>query len=221
MELVNKGWSPPISEFSAPESVSYQYLRAVVGVQPKASKIAPLVGEFGHVLAIQIPLNDTPPIQPGEKLSSTWRGVPHKSCLLKRPPLRVNGGKNADVKVNACSSSSESKTLCFGVYRSGKEFVEAAVESGHPIGREAILPSALKDAVAHCSSRTIHEVAIDRHSTLEFWLGRAKELSVRRGLSMHNSRKAYSPSCCRKGFCSGVKCWSIMAIQILGYSMRS
>ena len=177
MELVKRGWTPPISEFSAPENVSYQYLRAVVGVQPKASKIAPLVAEFSHVVAIQVPLDNPPPVQPGEKLTSMWRGVPSKSCLLKRPPLRLNGGKNAEAEVDIGTSSGKSKTLCFGVYRSGTEFVKAAVDAGHPIGREATLPPALRKAVTYCSSKTMHEVAVDRHSTLSYWLGMAKELS--------------------------------------------
>ena len=176
MELVRRGWTPPISEFSAPENVSYQYLRAVVGVQPKASKIAPLVAEFSHVVVTRVPWNIPPPIQPGEKLTSMWRGVPPKSCLLKRPPLRLNGGKKVDVGDDISIGDGKSRTLCFGVYRSGTEFVKSAVDAGHPIGKEAMLPPALRRAVTFCSSKSLHEVALDRHSTLSYWLGRAKEL---------------------------------------------
>ena len=178
MELVKKGWSPPFSEFSTPENVSYQYLRAVVGMQPKASKIAPLVSEFGRFLQIQVPLNAPLPSQPGDKLTSQWRGVPPKSCLLKRPPLRLNGGTNADIVEPGKSKSDESKSLCFEVYRTGTEFVEAAVAAGHPIGKEATLPPALKHAVEFISSHTMHEVAVERHRTLSHWLDRAKALGA-------------------------------------------
>ena len=174
MELVHKGWSPPFSEFSTPENVSYQYLRAVVGLQPKASKLAPLVSEFGSIVPIHVPFTPPLPVQPGEKLTPQWRGVPPKSCLLKRLPLRLTGGKDKDVTES--DPPSETKKLCFGIYRTGPEFVEAAVSAGHPIGKEATLPPALRAAVGFNSSRSMHEVAVDRHNTLSHWLERAKAL---------------------------------------------
>jgi hypothetical protein len=36
-ELILKGWKPPSDAFSPPDEVSYQYLRSIVGVQPKSS----------------------------------------------------------------------------------------------------------------------------------------------------------------------------------------
>ena len=47
------------------------------------------------------------PINPGDKLQSPWLGVPAGSCLLKRPPLRLNGGISSDITHNTESQSDQ------------------------------------------------------------------------------------------------------------------
>ena len=106
-ELVLRGWNPPPVAFAPPEDVSYQYLRSAVGVQPKSSKIAPLVPEFQSVMCIQVSIDCPVPINPGEKLQSPWLGVPAGSCLLKRPPLRLNGGISSDINRSTDSQSDQ------------------------------------------------------------------------------------------------------------------
>ena len=78
-----KGWHPPPVAFS-PDNVSYQYLRSVVGVQPKASEIAPLVSEFHAIMSVQVPVDCAVPIQPGEKLQSPWLDVPQPGLVSSR-----------------------------------------------------------------------------------------------------------------------------------------
>jgi hypothetical protein len=194
-ELILKGWRPPSDAFSPPDEVSYQYLRSIIGVQHKASKIAPLVSEFLHVISIHVPNNSHIPILPGEKLQTAWRGVPLGSCLLKRPPLRLRWGNgennpnspsnnvlpnNLPNNVSPISPSVNnplSNVLHFGVYRSGAQFAAAAASAGHPAGGEARLPSALREAIRFVSSRPMHEVPQHRLRTLKFWLARGKELA--------------------------------------------
>jgi hypothetical protein len=76
-ELVLRGWNPPPVAFCPPDEVSYQYLRSVVGVQPKSSKIAPLVSEFRQILCIHVPVDCAVPI-------------PRTSC--NRPGLTFHQG---------------------------------------------------------------------------------------------------------------------------------
>ena len=191
-ELILKGWKPPSEAFSPPDDVSYQYLRSIVGVQPRSSKIAPLVSEFQHVLAIHVPPNSPVPILPGEKLHDAWHGIPSGSCLLKRPPLRLNWGSGVNnqndprncLRVNnvhpnsPCGNSPSDNVLHFGVYRSGAQFVTAAANAGHPVGGEARLPNALSEAIRFVSCHSVHEVAQHRLSTLKFWLARGKALAA-------------------------------------------
>ena len=129
---------------------------------------------------------------PGEKLHDTWCGVPSGSCLLKRPPLRLNGGSGVNnqndpsncLRVNnvhpdsPCGNSPLNNVLHFGVYRSGAQFVAAAAIAGHPAGGEARLPNALSEAVHFVSCHSVHEVAQHRLSTLKFWLARGKSLAA-------------------------------------------
>ena len=200
-ELILRGWHPLPVAFCPPDEVSYQYLRSVVGVQPKASKIAPLVSEFHTVVSVPMPVGCKVPIQPGDKLPSPWLNVPAGSCLLKKPPLRLNGGNSGGnsggnpsginnrapsgnqphslAQVNPVISPNASvgkipNMLHFGIYRSCEQFISAASWAGHPAGKETRLPSALKDVLKFLSLKSPKEVAVHRLDTLNFWLDRGR-----------------------------------------------
>ena len=213
-ELISRGWNPPPVAFCPPDDVSYQYLRSVVGVQPKASKIVPLVSEFHTYMRVHVPIDCAVPVQPGDKLQSPWFDVPSGSCLLKKPPLRLNGGISSDTNSqspclnngnqshslaqvnpknpsNACFEK-VSKELHFGVYRSCDQFISAAAWAGHPAGSETRLPCALKNVLDFLSSRSLKEVARHRSDTLNFLLDRGRELcseEMKLHKSLHPSLK--------------------------------
>jgi len=153
-----------------PDDISYQYLRSVTGVQPKASKIPPLVSEFGSIIEVVVAHDDPLPVAPGDKLSKPWKAVPAGACLLKKQTVRSNGGIE--------KLQPGTKRVAFGVFRSSDEFVMAAVEAGHPINRETKLPAALDAAVDFINANPMHVVAKHRISVLEHWLGRAKALAA-------------------------------------------
>ena len=79
---------------------------------------------------------------------------------------------------NASSEDSRSKFLTFGIFRSCESFALKAVEVGHPIGKEARLPTALCEAVQFLESHSERRIAELRLGELKRWLGRAKELSA-------------------------------------------
>ena len=172
LELMDKGWKPSALELVSPDQVSYQFLQAVLGTQPKASRIPPLVSEFDHVMCITVPCDETPPVLPGEKLQVAWRDVPPHACLLKKPPLRSNW------EVNTSCSDPNMVNLFFGVFRSPERFVKAAISAGHPVQKDVVLPHPLEDAVAFASQHSPFDIAKLRHETLSYWLGRAKHLSA-------------------------------------------
>ena len=195
-ELISMGWEPPEIEFTTPDNTSYQYLRSIVGQQPKASKISPLLSEFAYVLPIVS--NHSPPVLPGQQLQNTWNGAPAGARLLSRPPLRLKGGINLmgnnlvgnnlegnnlvgndlDVSTKCSLDPLETMTFFFGVYRSCDEFVSDAVKAGHPIGKTSRLPNALQETVDFVSSNSVYSVAKHRHETLAFWLEPAKSLEA-------------------------------------------
>lgn len=206
-----RGWNPPAIEFAEPESLSYQYLRSVTGSQPKASKLPPLISEFSHVSCVECP-PATLPVQPGQVLKQALGHIPAEARLLRRPPLRLNGGipnNGTDELGNnppSCNeirgnkggltlgnSSSSSPTICnpshqthavgdqhtayFGVYRTGQQFVDAAVKAGHPVGKIARLPGPLQEAAQCVAKMFLGELAKRRHASLAYWLERAKCLA--------------------------------------------
>ena len=165
--VVKLGWTPPSTELQPPDDVSYQYLRAITGVQPKSSKIPPIVSEFAYLADFDICQSLPPPILPGEKLQKEWNGIPAGACLLKKPPLRLNGGKDLQPGM---------KRLTFGVFRTCDQFVEAAVAAGHPVNKESRLPSVLHEAVNFVTSHSLKDIAKHRLDSLKYWLERARAL---------------------------------------------
>ena len=87
----SKGWVPPAGELTLPDEMSYQQLRSVTGIQPKSSKLPPLVSEFQTFIDIDVPTSSTPPVTPGECLTEAWHNIAAGACFLKKP-RRLNGG---------------------------------------------------------------------------------------------------------------------------------
>ena len=182
--LIQKGWKPPSPELVSPDTVSYQYLRAIVGAQPKASKLPPILSEFARIVRVPVSLSCLP-VQVGQSLSLPFAGVPAGAKLLRRPPLRINGGFDDNIggHVNSGLNNGEGNGdnlthwAYFGIYRSCNDFVEAAVKASHPVSRSNRLPQVLQEAIDVISSRSMFQLAKERHSTLEYWLGRAKALT--------------------------------------------
>lgn len=178
-ELIHKGWKPPPAELVPPESISYQYLRAIVGSQPKASKLPPILSEFASV--VRVPVSAAcPPCQVGQCLSQPFAEIPAGSKLLKRPPLRLSGVSPGSNNVNNRDLPNNGDKLThwayFGIYRSCNEFVDAAVNAGHPVSRANRLPHVLQEAVNAIASKPAFVLAKERHATLSHWLSRAKTL---------------------------------------------
>ena len=179
--VVMQGWKPPAGELCLPDETSYPYLRSITGVQPKSSKLPPLVSEFARFLDVMVPNDCVPPVVPGEKLTEQWLHVPAGACLLKKP-LRLMGGYNPDFNLKNDNlqpgSAPNLKRLTFGVFRSCDEFVNRAVEVGHPGGKAARLPSVLAEAIGFLATNSERRVAELRLAELKHWLERAKERSA-------------------------------------------
>ena len=166
---MQKGWKPPPAELMPPDAISYHYLRAIVGSQPKASKLPPLLSEFAKV--VRVPVSPScPPIQVGQSLSQPFAEIPAGSKLLKRPPLRQNGGSDDNLfKYNNGDKHNNGDNVThwayFGIYRSCNEFVDAAVNAGHPVSRSNRLPHVLQEAVDAIASKSAFLLAKERHAT--------------------------------------------------------
>ena len=81
--VVMQGWKPPACELCLPDETSYPYLRSITGVQPKSSRLPPLVSEFARFIDVMVPNDCVPPVVPGEKLNEQWLHIPAGACLLK------------------------------------------------------------------------------------------------------------------------------------------
>ena len=172
--VVLQGWKPPMGELSMPDEVSYQYLRSITGVQPKSSKLPPLVSEFATFMDIDVTFDCVPPVPPGEKLQTPWMGILTGACFLKKL-MRLTGGDKLECDPGL-------KRLTFGIYRSCDQFISCATNAGHPVGREARLPAALREAIDFLEMHTAKQVTAHRLGELKHWLSRARELAEEEAL---------------------------------------
>ena len=82
--LINRGWQPPPESLALNlESMNLQEIRALVGNQPKASRIPPLVREHKCVFVVHGPLQSLAavPVFPMQRLKQPWP-VP-EDCFCK------------------------------------------------------------------------------------------------------------------------------------------
>ena len=171
---IDKGWRPPQQSLTPPDEVSYHFLRSLTGLQPKASKLPPVVSEFKTIQTVHLQSGESPPVQPGKSLTQPWNGLPVGACLLAKPPARLT--KGADKETNDVANNPNYTEYHFGIFRSPQQFVEDAVQVGHPINNACVLPKVLKDAIHSSKNCDPGELAKERLATLKMWMERANLL---------------------------------------------
>ena len=147
--LTAHGWKPPLEQLQEQHEVSLRSMRAIATAQPKASKMPPIVREHRKVL-ITGPFADlaTAPVEPMQRLKSSW-DIP-KSCeseleilpegaqLLRTTSLRSKGSL---LVLN--DSSVGVFEHAWGIPFSPDEFIQEAVERGHPKLFSRLVPKIL------------------------------------------------------------------------------
>lgn len=184
-EAAKKGWQPPSGQLVPPNAVKYTYLRAIVGTQPKASRIQPILSEFERVIQVVASPNSVP-VQPGQQLSSQWNSIPPGAKFLKHTPVRIMGGnddneaKGLDESGNKTADNKlrppDCSTCSFGIFRDPKSFVRDAVDKGHPVSLSNHLPGPLEQAIQNNVNMSAKELNAGRLAVLKEWTARAKDL---------------------------------------------
>ena len=182
--LAEHDWKPPQEQLQEHQEVSLRSMRAIATAQPKASKMPPIVREHRKVVLITGPLADlaSAPVEPMQRLKSPWE-VP-KSCvtglnilpegaqLLRTTPLRSKGGLLVlnDTAVGVFEQA-------WGIPFSPEEFIQEAVERGHPKLFTRLVPKILQTAIENNFDRTgLHQLPHNRIQWFARWTERAKQL---------------------------------------------
>ena len=164
-------------------SLSYlQKLRATAGVQPRASRIPPLVPTFKRKL--QLPVDErTSSFKLFQKVPKTISDeLPKGSKLLAIAPLQSTaiGGDDGAVEMDDAGQKDQQDLVqTWGIPWSPQEFLEQATRVKHPMQLEQLLPKRLRDLLVVYKQLSVQERIIKRTSKLGFWVNRAKELSVK------------------------------------------
>jgi hypothetical protein len=185
--LTVHGWKPPLEQMQEQPDVSLRSMRAIATAQPKASKMPPIVREHKKVVLITGPFAEleTAPVERMQRLKQTWNiptscqanvdCLPAGAQLLRTTPLRSNGGLL------------QAKQLGVGVFEqawgipfSPDEFIQEALERGHPKSFSRLVPKVLQTAIENnFGTDELHSVPANRTQWFTKWTDRAKQLHQR------------------------------------------
>jgi len=181
------GWKPPLEQMQEQPDVSLRSMRAIATAQPKASKMPPIVREHKKVALITGPFTElaTAPVECMQRLKQRWNipsscqanvdCLPAGAQLLRTTPLRSNGGLL------------EAKQLGVGVFEqawgipfSPDEFIQEALERGHPKSFSRLVPQVLQTAIENnFGTDGLHSLPSSRTQWFAKWTERAKQLQQR------------------------------------------
>ena len=169
-EFYNHGAVAPAGTLAEVTSTSAQVLQAArsqTGLQPKASRIPPVVSDFkDHVFVGGLP-EQLPQLTMGQKLQQPFQLLPgmHPTATIlpkSAKLLSIHPGVDAMKGGKACVSTPDMSDLVTGgcvvsqqwaIPWQPMEFVEA-VSAGHPLSLKSVVPEPRAEAVKHWLNRS-------------------------------------------------------------------
>ena len=160
-------------------------LRATAGMQPKASRMPPLVPTFKKKLVAK-PTKQTVGFRLYQKIvQQLHESLPKGSKLLAIAPLDSSpmGGVDEAVVPDEGDTGLDvdhgrNIIHTWGIPWTPLEFVEQAAKAKHPMQLDQFLPNRLRSVVTRYSETTVQQRVVSRTSRLGFWVGRAKDLAA-------------------------------------------
>ena len=189
--LIQHGWSPPHEFFQTQSNdIPLKTMRAIATAQPKASRIPPVVREHKQVVVVRGPADslNSMPVEPMQRLKSPLhvpaecdsavRVLPEGSQLLRITPLRSMGG----IAAQSSDLVKEQKTVmeqAWGIPFTPEEFIQEAVNRGHPKLISTLVPPVLMEAVFHnFQNGDLSHLPRLRAEWFSKWTARANELKA-------------------------------------------
>ena len=193
-----------LSEISAGDNAILPALRAQTGLQPRASKLPPLIPTFGAKIALtgfradlltvdlhqkvtcntHINTVNAPTVLPkGSKLLQVLPAMLPATCFQRG--AWVSGQHLTQDEVAGIASRCKdiedrrdgaSETQIWGVPWSEDDFIRQMVKFGHPCTLQSCLPEELRLAVERYQNMDLQQRVSYRANKLGFWLRRLQEL---------------------------------------------
>ena len=163
---------PPnqLQDMTSSSEAVLQAVRAQSGLQPKHSKLPPLVPEFATIVAVEVSSN-TPSSQPPHSQ------IPQHSRFFSSAPLVTAPVKGGGFECRPSENSANDRIVQkWGVYHTPEEFVRKAAQAGHPLSLETCLPEFSKHALqSHKNQSSIARIK-KRTVFMREWVKRADSL---------------------------------------------
>ena len=163
---------PPsqLQDMTSSSEAVFQAVRAQSGIQPKHSKLPPLVPEFATIIAVEVS-SDTPSSQPPHSQ------IPQHNKFLNSAPLVTPPVKGGGSECRPPENSANDRIVQkWGVYHTPEEFVRKAAQAGHPQSLETCLPEVLKQALQSHRNQTSIARIKKRTVVMREWVKRADSL---------------------------------------------
>ena len=193
--LLDIGLIAPPETIHDVQSNSHQILQAIraqSNLQPKASKLPPLVSEFKQILTIRgsatsLPSPDTGRLEKDlplpSSIASPLKVLPKQSKLIHSVSTVADSMKGGVVVDESSSKLSSDKPAAgtvleqkWGVPWSPEEFVSQAILAGHPCGLKSFVPDVLQQAAQSYRSVSADARNRMRISKIKYWVDMLKQL---------------------------------------------
>ena len=102
-------------------------------------------------------------------------------CQDSQTPLPTHARLLSTPKRGCVASAKESKgnQVTVGVHFSPEEFLNDAVRLCHPKEHNSLFPKEVRATIAHLSSKTVYQIALECTEEVKRWIALSKELSTK------------------------------------------
>ena len=164
-----------------------QAIRGQTGVQPKATKLPPLVSEFQSLLQVANLRSSLPACNLSSRLksasvvtcASTKRNltIPAYSKLIAEQLVVDASEKGEDKSIEVSESNHAVVSQTWAIPWTPMQFVSEASKAGHPASLKSFVPSVLHEVSQFYSENPVHDRMKFRAKQIKHWVARCKELS--------------------------------------------
>ena len=193
--LYENGAIPPPSTLSEITSSSTQVLQAArsqTGLQPKASKIPPIVSDFKTQVVLVAPQELLPKYNLSDRLNEPVAVNPEVAspykCLPKHARLisiqtgvdQMKGGDQISTPEQSSKQigSNNAVSQKWAIPWEPLEFIAAAHKAGHPMSLRSVVPEVLQEVVRYYDRNNIADRVAKRAENAKYWLAKASSLAA-------------------------------------------
>ena len=151
--------------------------RVVMGAFPRGKRLKPLLADFGECRIVLCAAQNTQPLDKHLESMPKGTAIVRRHIVEKGEVERAcNGGALLLAEHGSFADDAVMEKIVLGVPRKPADFIQAAVQAGHPRSLAVTLNAVSEDAVVANRDWPVTDLIRARIDFLTYWMKRAQEL---------------------------------------------